>query len=134
MDKAISAADLDEYISQILHEYGDKAQMAIETAATGVSKATKNKVKAAAPDKTGQYKEGWDAKTFKDRVGIEAVVFNGKRAGLTQLLEKGHEIATYGHAMRSGGRTKTRAFPHIAPAEEWAITEFIKRVEKELKT
>lgn len=133
MDKAISADELGEFVAQILKEYGDKAQIAIETAATGVSKAAKNKVKAAAPNKTGIYKEGWESRTFKDRVDVEAVVFNAKRPGFTQLLEKGHDIATYGHAKRSGGRTKTRAFPHIGPADQWAVNEFVKRVTKELK-
>lgn len=133
MDKVISADDLGEYVGELLQEYGDAAQTAIEIAASGVGKAAKNKVAAGSPNKTGKYKAGWQLSVQKDRIGVEAVVHNAKRAGLTQLIEKGHEIVTYGHARRSGGRTQTRAFPHIAPVEQWAIEEFVKRVEKELK-
>ena len=131
MDKVISVDDLGEYISEILQEYGDRAQFALETAAAGVGKAASNKVRAAAPEKKGTYKKGWTVSVEKDRIGVEAVVYNRSRPGFTQLLEKGHEI--YGHALRSGGRTTPRAFPHIAPAEQWAVEEFVKRVEKELK-
>lgn len=132
MDTVISADDLEEFISKVLDEYGDKASMAIEQAAAGVSVAAKNKVMAAAPEKTGKYKSGWDTKLYKDRLSVEAVVFNGVHPGLTHLLEHGHEIKVYGHALRGGGRTNPQI--HIAPAEQWAIEEFTKRVTRALES
>lgn len=48
------------------------------------------------------------------------IVHNKEHYRLTHLLEKGH-------AKRSGGRT--RAIPHIAPAEEAAKEKFIQDVE-----
>lgn len=127
--EVISADELSEYVNQILEQYGDRAQMAIQNAAAGVSKAANNKVRSVAPQKTGKYKDGWTAKLYKDRVEVVAVVYNEKLPGLTHLLEHGHEI--YGHAKRAGGRTQPQV--HIYPAEQWAIDEFVKRIESELK-
>ena len=127
----ITPDELAEFVNKTLNEYGDKAQMAIETAAVGVSMAARNKVKDGAPERTGKYKEGWKTTLIKDRLGVEAVVYNGVRPGLTQLLEHGHEIVVYGHALARGGRTAPQI--HIAPAEQWAIDEFVKRVTRALE-
>lgn len=128
--EVIKADELDEFVKKILDEYGDKAITAMEKAAAGVSKAAANKVKADSPERTGKYKDGWNAKLFKDRVSVEAVVYNSRRPGLTHLLEHGHEIVLYGHALANGGRTQPQV--HIYPAEQWAIDEFMSRVKKEL--
>lgn len=130
MAEIISADELASYIDKVLDEYGDKARDAIEAAAVGVSHAAKNKVRAEAPERTGKYKSGWDTKLYKDRLSVEAVVYNGVRPGLTHLLEHGHEIKIYGHALANGGRTKPQV--HIQPAEQWAIEEFVKRIERAL--
>ena len=130
--EVITADELEEFVSKVLDEYGDKAYMAIESATAGVSVAAKNKVRAEAPERTGKYKSGWDTKLYKDRLSVEAVVYNGVRPGLTHLLEHGHEIKIYGHALAKGGRTNPQV--HIQPAEQWAIEEFMKRVTRALES
>ena len=78
-----------------------------------------------APVKTGAYAKSWAAKTTKKTANaMEIVVYSRNRYQLAHLLE-------FGHALRKGGRT--RAFPHIAPAEERAAQILEREVEKALR-
>ena len=75
--------------------------------------------------KTGAYAKSWAAKTTKETANaMEIVVYSRNRYQLAHLLE-------FGHALRKGGRT--RAFPHIAPAEERAAQTLEREVEKTLR-
>ena len=86
---------------------------------------TKKKIQADAPVKTGKYKKSWAVKTTKENSNaMEVTVHSRNRYRLAHLLE-------FGHAKRGGGRT--RAFPHIAPAEAAAAELLEKEVEKALK-
>lgn len=69
------------------------------------------------PKLTGDYRKGWRAK----RVGDKFIIHNKTEYRLTHLLENGH-------AKRSGGRVE--GIPHIRPAEQEAINEFLQRIER----
>ena len=74
---------------------------------------------------TGKYKKSWTVKTTKETSNaMEVVVHSRNRYQLAHLLE-------FGHAKRGGGRT--RAFPHIAPAEAKAAEMLEKEIEEALK-
>ena len=78
-------------------------------------------IKAASPRKTGEYRRGWKLKEeANNALRVSYVIKNTTKPHLTHLLEKGH-------AKRGGGRTK--AVPHIAPAEESAV----KQLESDIK-
>ena len=104
------------------------AQLAAEDMKKAVKKAgaeAKKDIQAGAPVKTGAYKKSWTAKTTKETANaMEIVVYSRNRYQLAHLLE-------FGHALRKGGRT--RAFPHIAPAEERAAQILEQEVEKALR-
>ena len=111
-------------IMEGLQEYADLATEDMKAAVKKAGNKAKSDVQAGAPVKTGKYKKSWAVKTTKENANaMEVTVHSRNRYQLTHLLE-------FGHAKRGGGRT--RAFPHIAPAE--AAAELLeKEVEQALK-
>ena len=92
----------------------------VKQAVKEVAKATVKEVKAKSPVKTGNYKKSWgQVKVSETEGSIVIAIRNKKFYWLTHLLENGH-------ALKSGGRT--RAFPHIKPAEDFAARELEKKV------
>ena len=120
-----TVSQMADVIMEGLAEY---AQLAAEDMKKAVKKAgaeAKKDIQAGAPLKTGAYKKSWTAKTTKETANaMEIVVYSRNRYQLAHLLE-------FGHALRKGGRT--RAFPHIAPAEERAAQILEQEVEKALR-
>lgn len=109
-------------ISKALTDYKELAADEMKKAVKNAAKTVKEEIKANAPKKTGTYSKSWTTKTLKDTSSeIEVVVYSPKRYMLAHLLENGH-------VLRKGGRT--RAFPHIKPAEEHGL----KQLENELVT
>lgn len=109
LDKAI-AAELDEYAGMLKED--------IATAQKAAAKKAIKELKRTAPGK-GRYGKGWKSKTTATRTGAETVIYQGDLPGLAHLLE-------YGHPIVSGGRTvgQARAFPHVDPAAENAVTNY----------
>jgi hypothetical protein len=113
--------DLSKEISKALTEYTKKVTEGLEKTKKDIAKDTAKELKKTSPKSKGkgggQYAKGWAVK----KVGNAQVVHNRTDYQLTHLLEKGH-------AKRGGGRV--RAFPHIRPAEQRAIREYVEQVEK----
>ena len=110
-------------IMEGLQEYADLATEDMKAAVKKAGNKAKREVQAGAPVKTGKYKKSWAVKTTKENANAMGVTVHSKnRYQLAHLLE-------FGHAKRGGGRT--RAFPHIAPAEAAELLE--EEVEKALK-
>lgn len=112
-------------IMEGLQEYADLAAEDMKAAVRKAGNSAKKDIEANAPEKTGAYKKSWAVKTVRENANVmEVVVYSRNRYQLAHLLE-------FGHALRQGGRT--RAFPHIAPAEERAAEMLVKEVEAALK-
>ena len=112
-------------IMEGLQEYADLATEDLKKAVKKAGDEAKKDIQANAPVKTGAYKKSWTVKTTKETSNaMEVVVHSRNRYQLAHLLE-------FGHAKRGGGRTK--AIPHIAPAEQ-RVAEILEReVEAALK-
>ena len=124
MGSRISVSDLARAVNEAMSEYRDLTEQALKSAVTEVAKETKDIAKENSPSLSGRYKKGWATKKTTDASGqISVTVYNRVRPGLTHLLEKGH-------AKRGGGRVS--GIPHIAPAEEHAVSELEARIRREL--
>lgn len=111
----VTVDNLAAEIMKGLTEYKDLATADMKTAVRKAGKSVKKDIQANAPKKTGAYSKSWTVKTTKETSeSLELTVHSPKKYQLAHLLEKGH-------AKRGGGRTK--AIPHIAPAEEKAVKE-----------
>ena len=87
-------------------------------------KTVKPQIESTAPKKTGKYSKSWAVKKTRETSDSIQIVVHSKRYQLTHLLE-------FGHAKRGGGRT--RAFPHIAPAEQAGIEQLTRDIERDLQ-
>lgn len=111
----VTVDNLATEIMKGLTEYKNLATADMKMAVRKAGKLVKKDIQANAPKKTGAYSKSWTVKTTKETSeSLELTVHSPKKYQLAHLLEKGH-------AKRGGGRTK--AIPHIAPAEEKAVKD-----------
>ena len=124
MAKKITVDQLSDEIMDALEEYKEMTDEVVQTAVDTVSKETKKIVQAGSPVQTGGYQKGWAVKKTSAKAGqVRITVYNRKKPGLTHLLEKGH-------AKRGGGRVAGQ--PHIAPAEQYAVSELENKIKRGL--
>lgn len=106
----VSIDGLADAINEGLQEYADLADEEMKAAVNKTARTVRAEIQAGAPVDTGTYKKSWTTKATTDSSHARTVtVYSKNRYQLAHLLEKGH-------ANRGGGRTK--AYPHIAPAEQ----------------
>lgn len=118
------AQDITSLITQALREYTTDVTDEIERQEIKIAKDSVKELKRTSPRRyhAGRhYADGWSY----TKVDGKTVIYNRLKPGLTHLLEKGH-------ALRKGGRT--RAFPHIEPAEQTAIKAYEKAVEQAIES
>ena len=107
-----------------MNEYKNLVSSEMKVAVKKASKSVKDDIQSHAPKRTGAYAKSWVVKTTKESAdSLVQTVYSPKKYMLAHLLEKGH-------AKRNGGRTK--AMPHIAPAEERGIKELENNLKRSL--
>ena len=108
--KKVSVEGLVDAVMEELTEYNKLAEGTMKKAVTKAGQTVRKEIQSGAPVKSGKYAKSWRTKKTKESSrALEVTVYSPSRYMLAHLLE-------HGHAKRGGGRT--RAFPHIAPAEE----------------
>ena len=107
---------VDQLASTIMKELQDYSKLTSQEMKASVRKTAstaRKEVQEGAPVRTGKYKKSWSTKVQNESsVALKMVVYSPSRYQIAHLLE-------FGHAKRNGGRT--RAFPHVVPAEENAV-------------
>lgn len=127
----VSIDGLDKAVAEMLLKYSDECYDAVKEVIPEIGKEAAKQVKANAnrqfkKGKGGRhYANGWKSQAKMGRLQVECVVYNAYKPQLTHLLENGHANAN--------GTDKVDGRPHIAPVNEWAEKETIKRIEKRLK-
>lgn len=106
------SAAIEKELTLYAEETADKVKKSVKDVATSVRKD----ISEHAPKNRGKYAKSWRTKkTAETKTSVSYVVHANKDGyRLAHLLE-------HGHAKRNGGRT--RAFPHIKPAEERGARE-----------
>ena len=125
MGQTIRIDELADTVMKGLKEYAQLAADDLKEDVKKAGKTVKQQIESTAPRKTGKYAKSWTVKkTQETSDSIQVVVHSKNRYQLAHLLE-------HGHAKRGGGRT--RAFPHIAPAEQAGTEQLIKDIERDLR-
>lgn len=111
---------LAEAIGEQLSAYAKHTTDEVKQIVLDVAKDVKEDITATAPYRKGKYAKSWAVKKVgENSTRMQVVVHSKKQYQLTHLLE-------FGHAKRNGGRT--RAFPHIAPAEQRGIQNLEEKI------
>ena len=123
--KKVSVDQLADAVAEILDEYAETTELGMKKAVRDAGNTVKKAIGEGAPVKTGKYAKSWAVKTTKETANaLEVTVHSRNRYQLAHLLE-------HGHAKRNGGRT--RAIPHIAPAEEKGMEKLEWDIERSLR-
>ena len=125
MGQTVQIGELADTVMETLEEYADLAAEDVKQAVRDAGETVRKEIRANAPKDTGDYAKSWTMKTTKENSNaLQVTVHSRNRYQLAHLLE-------YGHAKRGGGRT--RAFPHIAPAEQAGIEQLTRDIERDLQ-
>ena len=125
MGQTVQIGKLADAVMETLEEYADLAAEDVKQAVRDAGETVREEIRANAPKDTGDYAKSWAVKKTKETSSsLMLTVHSKNRYQLAHLLE-------FGHVLRKGGRT--RAFPHIAPAEERAAQTLEREVEKALR-
>ena len=122
---SIKIDDLAREVMKGLDEYADVTTEQVKKAVRKAGNTVRREIQENAPKNTGDYAKSWAVKKVRESSHtLEVVVHSKNRYQLTHLLE-------FGHCLRNGGRT--RAMPHIAPAEEEGIEQLEKMIERDIR-
>lgn len=121
----VTVDELAEAIGKELGDYFDDITEDVKNAVEVTTRECVAEIKQRSPKRTGAYRRSWTAtEMFNRRGSIRFTVHNKKHYRLTHLLEDGH-------AKKNGGRVE--GTPHIAPAEQNAEKNLIKRIEEAIR-
>lgn len=116
-----------DQLAEILDGYDKEVREAVEKDIEKVAKDTAKKLKQTSPKESGEYAKNWAVRN--DRKSKTTIVYNkAPTYRLTHLLENGHVVRNqYGTWGRVEGEK------HIAPAEQEAVQDLVRKVEEDIE-
>lgn len=119
----MSDIDIGAAIMKELGTYSNELAERVNKTSKKYANKLRRELEETSPEKTGDYKKGWKVKqVYKSHTLSQYVVHNATDYQLTHLLEFGHAI--------KGGTQRVKPIPHIAPAEEKIVSEFLTEIDK----
>lgn len=127
MAKTVPVDEMASEIVDILQDYKAGVDVITEDSVRDATNAARARVRELSPSQRRKktYKRGWRTKFINDGQTHIGIVYQGKWPGLTHLLEYGHAKVGEG-----GGRTKAQA--HIAPVQEEAGDDLMRKLREGL--
>ena len=122
----VSVDRLAAEIAKGLADYSQDVVEKVNVSSDKVGKAAVKQLKQTSPKRHGKYAKSWTMKTEPEVGQPHKRIIHAKAPHyrLVHLLE-------HGHAKVGGGRVE--GIPHIRPAEEMVIREFMSEVEEAIK-
>lgn len=122
----INIDQLGAEIARELSKYSQEVVEKVNISSERVGKAAVKQLKQTSPKDKGDYAKSWNMTTEKAIGQPHRRIVHAKAPHyrLTHLLE-------YGHAKVGGGRVEGN--PHIRPAEEMVIRDFVTEVEEAIQ-
>ena len=110
----IRVDELDQRIADVLDKYRGLIRDGVEDEMEGAAAIAMRIVRDKSPVRSGKYKKGW--KLYREKAKFRSqlqtlTVYNTTQYRLIHLLEFGHQTAK---------GTRTKAYPHVQPAEDAA--------------
>ena len=132
----VANINIDQLAAEIakgLSEYSQDVVEKVNVSSEAVGKAAVKRLKQTSPKRpgSGKYAKSWAMKT-EPEVGQphkRIVHVKAPHYRLTHLLEYGHAVANAG----PGKKNRVDGIPHIRPAEEMVIKDFMQEVEEAIK-
>lgn len=127
----VSVDQLAAEIAKELSRYSQEVVEKVNISSEKVGKAAVKQLKATSPKKSGKYAKSWAIKNEPSygQPNKRIVYVKKPHYRLTHLLEYGHAVANPG----PDKKTRVDGIPHIRPAEEMVIREFMSEVEEAIK-
>ena len=126
MANGISVDNLADAINAQLQMYSKLAANDVKECVRSTAKFVRNEIRDNAPERTGDYKDSWQASKENETPSkLSMRVHSKNRYQLTHLLE-------YGHKDPTGTRQSAKPHPHIKPAEDAGREKFLSDVKKKL--
>lgn len=120
---------LSQTIASYLEEYEKDITAVTQRAVESVSKEALQKLKKNSPrGRTGRYGKAWALKKGNYKRAVFDNTLYSKIPGLPHLIENRHRIVD--RTGRQHGFSDPKV--HIQPVDDWAATELLKRIEKQI--
>lgn len=124
--------NLDSAMMSILDSYKEEVREVIDEEAKRCANDCKDNIRNSASSAvkgTGKYARSWKVTKRNGAYIVNA----GTQYRLTHLLEYGHIVKTKSGKIGEGKKTFVEGRPHIRPAEEKAVTDFVNSVKRRIK-
>lgn len=118
------AKKIEEQLTNILDDFKLEVTKIVNEEVEIISKNLLRSLENDSPKKTGKYSKSWKSDKTINETNKKVITVYNKKGQLTHLLERGH--------LTKDGKSRTKAYPHIAKNEEEAKKIFIEHITKRI--